>query len=45
MQNDGYGYAIIGWVDDALGFYEKAVGATIIEGSKPGIYRRMIHIE
>lgn len=44
MKNDGYGYAIIGWVEDAIAFYESTVGATVIEGSEPGIYSRMIEI-
>lgn len=35
---DGYAYAIIGGVGPAA-FYEKAVGATVIPGSEPGIYR------
>jgi GNAT superfamily N-acetyltransferase len=39
MRAEGYGYAIIGWADN-IAFYEKAVGATVIEGSTPGIYPR-----
>lgn len=42
MKNDGYGYAIIGWVEDAIEFYQTTVGATVIEDSEPGIYGRMI---
>lgn len=38
---EGYAYAIIGGVGPAA-FYEKAVGATIIPGSEPGIYRNMV---
>ena len=38
---EGYAYAIIGGVGPAE-FYEKAVGATIIEGSEPGIYGGML---
>lgn len=38
MREEGYAYAIIGGVGPAA-FYEKAVGAVMIEGSKPGIYR------
>lgn len=34
----GYGYAIIGGAGP-VDFYAKAVGATVIEGSSPGIYR------
>ena len=37
IRNDGYGYAIIGGVGPAA-FYAKAVGATVIRGSSPGIY-------
>jgi ribosomal protein S18 acetylase RimI-like enzyme len=37
---EGYAYAIIGGVGPAA-FYEKAVGATVIPGSEPGIYRNM----
>lgn len=45
MRNDGYGYAIVGWVDDALEFYKRTVGATVIEDSFPGIYRSLIAID
>jgi hypothetical protein len=38
---EGYAYAIIGGVGPAR-FYEKAVGATIIEGSERGIYGGML---
>ena len=37
----GYGYAIIGGVGPAE-FYEKAVGATLIEGSEISIYENLI---
>ncbi|HLB22960.1 MAG TPA: GNAT family N-acetyltransferase [Dehalococcoidia bacterium] len=37
MREMGYGYAIIGWVGPAE-FYEKICGATIIDGSSPGVY-------
>ena len=37
MRAEGYAYAIIGWAS-SIDFYRKAVGATVIEGSKPGIY-------
>jgi len=33
-----YAYAVIGWAGPTE-FYAKTVGATIIEGSEPGIYR------
>ena len=41
MYADGYGYAIIGAVGPAE-FYAKAVGASMIDGSAPGIYRGML---
>ena len=37
MRAEGYAYAIIGWAS-SVDFYKKAVGATVIEGSSPGIY-------
>ena len=37
MRAEGYAYAIIGWAS-SVEFYAKAVGATVIEGSEPGIY-------
>jgi GNAT superfamily N-acetyltransferase len=37
MRAEGYGYAIIGWASEP-DFYRKAVGATVIDGSEPGIY-------
>ena len=41
MAAEGYGYAIIGGAGP-MEFYAKAVGATVIEGSVPGIYRNML---
>ena len=38
LRAQGYAYAIIGGVGPQL-FYEKVVGAILIEGSKPGIYK------
>lgn len=38
---DGYAYAIIGGVGPAP-FYSKAVGATLIPGSDPGIYAGLL---
>ncbi len=38
MAADGYGYAVIPWVGP-IEFYEKTVGATIIENSEPGVFR------
>ena len=37
MREDGYAYAIIGGVGPEA-YYAKSVGATLIEGSSPGIY-------
>ncbi|MDF2821383.1 MAG: family N-acetyltransferase [Clostridiales bacterium] len=42
MWENGYGYAIIGWTNEAIDFYKKTVQATVIENSSPGIYKRMI---
>jgi GNAT superfamily N-acetyltransferase len=39
MRAEGYAYAIIGWAS-SIDFYRKTVGATVIEGSTPGIYGR-----
>ncbi len=44
MKDEGYAYAVIGWVDGAEEFYEKTVGATVIEDSFPGVYRNLISI-
>ncbi|MEM7368932.1 MAG: GNAT family N-acetyltransferase [Bacteroidota bacterium] len=41
MRDIGYAYAIIGGVGPAK-FYEKAVGAKLIEGSNPGIYKGIL---
>lgn len=41
MWDEGYGYGIIGSAGP-VDFYKKAVGATVIEGSSPGVYRGMI---
>ncbi|MCP4426178.1 MAG: GNAT family N-acetyltransferase [Chloroflexi bacterium] len=38
MASERYAYAVIGWVGPTK-FYEQTVGATLIEGSEPGIYR------
>ncbi|PYG84319.1 acetyltransferase (GNAT) family protein [Ruminiclostridium sufflavum DSM 19573] len=48
MKNTGYGYAIIGWVDDtAKGFYEKTALAAYIDNSDPSntLYKRRILTE
>lgn len=41
MRANGFGYAIIG-AAGPTDFYAKAVGATIIDGSVPGVYRGML---
>ncbi|HOW88982.1 MAG TPA: GNAT family N-acetyltransferase [Elusimicrobiales bacterium] len=41
MREAGYGYAIIGWAASAE-FFRKAAGASVIEGSEPGVYRNML---
>jgi GNAT superfamily N-acetyltransferase len=41
LKAQGYGYAIIGGVGPAE-YYAKAVGATLIEGSTPGVYRGLL---
>ena len=47
MKEKGYGYAIIGYVTDAVPFYEKAVGAQVIEGTElsKSIYSNLISVE
>jgi predicted GNAT family acetyltransferase len=45
MKEDGYAYAIIGWVgDENFVFYQKTVHAIAIENSLPGVYGDMINI-
>ncbi|MDY3286450.1 MAG: GNAT family N-acetyltransferase, partial [Eubacteriales bacterium] len=41
MREDGYGYAIIGSAGP-VDYYRKVCGATVIEGSSPGIYSDLI---
>lgn len=41
LRAQGYGYGIIGSAGP-VDFYVKAVGATIIEGSSPGVYEGML---
>ena len=38
MKDEGYAYAVIGWVASE-DFYAHAVGATVIPDSEPGVYR------
>lgn len=42
MRSKGYGYAIIGWIGPQE-FYEKAVGATVIPDSTPGIWKDFLY--
>ena len=41
LRDEGYGYAIIGSAGP-VNFYNKCCGATVIEGSSPGIYSALI---
>lgn len=41
MRWNGYGYAIIGGAGP-VEFYQKAVGATVIEESHPGVYKGLL---
>ena len=41
QREQGYAYSIIGGVGPAE-FYAKAVGAVLIEGSTPGVYRGVL---
>ena len=41
MKNDGYAYAVIGWVSSE-DFYAKSCGAIAIPESFPGIFKRLI---
>lgn len=41
MRDEGYGYAVIGSAGP-VDFYNKVAGATVIEGSIPGIYKDLI---
>jgi hypothetical protein len=41
MWNQGYGYAVIGGVGP-VEFYAKAVGATVIPDSTPGVYEGLL---
>jgi len=38
MGGQGYAYAVAGWVG-SVDFYEKTVGAAVIPGSEPGLFR------
>ncbi len=46
MKELGYAYAIIGWpTKSAISFYEKCVGAEMIDEGSLGVYGRMIDSE
>lgn len=42
MYDQGYGYGVIGGAGPT-GFYKRAVGAVVIEGSEEGIYKGMLN--
>ena len=44
MRAQGYGYAIIGWAGP-VEFYQKAVGAIVIEDSRPGVYEGLLRVK
>lgn len=44
MKGAGYGYAVIGWAGP-VDFFRKTCGATVIEGSEPGVYKNMVKAE
>jgi GNAT superfamily N-acetyltransferase len=46
MKEEGYGYAVIGWVDDAELFYRKTVNAEWIPGGEPEntVYSNLIDL-
>lgn len=46
MRDEGYAYAVIGWVGDAAPFYEKSVGAFYIPGGEPenSVYSQMVQM-
>ncbi len=45
LRERGYAYAIIGYVDDAMGFYQKTVGATEIPDSIPGYFGNLVRFD
>lgn len=48
MRNEGYGYAVIGWVDDsAVGFYKRTADAVYIPNTEPNktLYKRRVMAE
>ena len=47
MKEFGYAYAIIGWAEEAIAFYEKTVSAIMIPDSTPknSVYQNLIKYE
>lgn len=47
MREEGYGYAVIGWMDSALDFYRRSLNCWPIPGSQPQntIYQRLTLFE
>ena len=47
MREVGYGYAVIGWCDEAQDFYRKTVNAIPIPGSEPtnSVYRELFRFQ
>ena len=47
MKEAGSGYAVIGWVDDAVGFYDKCIKHTKIPDSEPEktLYQNLCGLE
>ncbi|HKM03084.1 MAG TPA: GNAT family N-acetyltransferase [Lachnospiraceae bacterium] len=47
MKENGYGYAIIGWVDDAIEFYRKTLNIIEIPDSTPekSVYQNLINLD
>ncbi|MBQ8642799.1 MAG: GNAT family N-acetyltransferase [Clostridia bacterium] len=43
MKEEDYGYAVIGSAGP-VDFYKKICGATVIEGSDPGVYKGMLRV-
>jgi len=41
MREAGYGYGVIGWAGP-VDFFRKTAGATVIEGSEPGVYKDLV---
>lgn len=44
MLDEGYAYAVVGWVGP-IEFYEKVAGAVLIPDSEPGIFRGRLKLD